>query len=253
MSDERNKFHETILAKNYEEAAMRLNGLNMEEMLLALASIGNGDPDNPKEEKNRDKLTKAAEDKFGEKKLNWKGSLERIKFALNVLNTMQVPVGPAPGDLEQTGQVADARKFVTIPTIIPRLLGNADDAAVTVIRAINPTSIAQNREFVGIIFQQGKRFGFTTPTRSPDETAATPVFTSSPGTTIVAVYHTHGAGFERKNRSTAAESFSFQDRGLLDIHHVKGYLGTPRGHILKYVNPPVPTPIPGGGRVVPLF
>jgi len=144
----------------------------------------------------------------------------------------------APGDLAGTGQVADAKAFVALPTTIPKMFRSADAAAMEVITAITPTSIAQNREFWGLIFQRGNLFGFTAPTRSPDETAAMPVFSFPTGTVGVSMYHTHGAGFRRINGSTAAEGFSIDDRMMCKKNDLDGYLGTPDQHVLKLAKPP---------------
>jgi hypothetical protein len=223
VSAERESFHASILGKRYAEAVITLNGLNMEEMLLALASIG---------KHHRGELVKAFFGAFDSV------NNERIRYAFQVVRDLRVPDGPAPGDLQQTDQVDDAKRFVAIPKITPRFFSRADDAAVAVISAINPTSIAQNREFWGLIFQQREVFGFTTPTRSPDETAATPIFNFPPGTTGIALYHTHGAGFERINGSKAAEIFTLDDRIVCKRNNVDGYVGTPQTHILKLTKPP---------------
>jgi hypothetical protein len=222
MSAVRDSFHASILAKRFSEAVITLNGLNMEEMLPALAAIG---------EKNRQEVIKALFATLGQV------FTSRIQYALEVVRDLQLP-SFAPGDLQQTGQVDDAKAFIAIPTVPPRRSSSADATAIDVITAINPTSIAQNREFAGLIFQQGNLFGFTAPARSPDETAATPGFNFPQGTTGIAVYHTHGAGFKRISGSTAAESFSLEDRLTSKNHDVDNYVGTPDGHILKLTKPP---------------
>ena len=226
MSVQREEFHANVVAKRYDAAILNLNGLNMAEMLPALAAIGDTDP-----EKHRTQLIKALLGAVG------KVNVPRIQYALSVVQDLALPPA-APGDLEATRQVEDARLFVAVPAVSPLTFATADAAAIAVITAINPTSLAQNREFWGLIFKRGSSFGFTSPTRSPDETAATPIFSFPMGTQGVAVYHTHGAGFRRKNGSNAAEGFSIDDRMVCKKNDVDGYLGTPDQHILKLAKPP---------------
>jgi len=222
MSVERESFHSSVVSKRYDEAAITLNGLNMAEMLPALAAIG---------EQHRTALIRSLIGAVG------KIGVQRIQYAISVVQDLQVP-SSAPGDLAATHQVGDATAFVTVPTIPPRMFTSPDAAAIAVVTTINPTSLAQNREFWGLIFQRGNSFGFTAPTRSPDERAATPVFNFPPSTIGVAMYHTHGAGFARVNKSTASEIFSLDDRMMCKKADLDGYLGTPDQHILKLTKPP---------------
>jgi hypothetical protein len=222
MSATRERFRALVLDKKYTDAVITLNGLNMAEMLRSLAAIGVD---------HRLELIKALLQVLGQV------NAPRIQYALGVVQDLLVPAA-APGDLQATAQVDVAKAFVAIPSIAPQSFTAADDAAIEIVSLINPTSIAQNREFWGLIFLRGKTFSFTLPTRSADENAATPVVRFPAGTTGVAVYHTHGAGFERINRSTAAEIFSIDDRMMCKKHDVDGYLGTPQSHILKLSKPP---------------
>jgi hypothetical protein len=222
MSAERERFHASVLAKRYDEAVITLNGLNMAEMLPALAAIG---------EQHRTALIGPLIGAVG------KVFAQRIQYALSVVQDLLVPKS-APGNLAATGQVDDATAFVAVPTIPTLMFTSADAAAISVVTAINPTSIAQNREFWGLIFQRGNNFGFTSPTRSPDETAATPVVNFPSGTIGVAIYHTHGAGFTRIDGSTGGEMFSIDDRMMSKRFDLDGYLGTPDRHVLKLTKPP---------------
>jgi hypothetical protein len=138
MSAVRDSFHASILGKRYTEAVITLNGLNMEEMLPALAAIG---------EKHRQEVIKALFATLGQV------FTSRIQYALEVVRDLQLS-SFAPGDLQQAGQVDDAKAFIAVPAVPPRMLSTADAIAMSVIAAINPTSIAQNREFSGLIFQQ---------------------------------------------------------------------------------------------------
>jgi Domain of unknown function (DUF4329) len=221
MSAVREQFHVNVLTKNYAKAATYLNGMSMAEILPALASIG------------ADHRAPFAAGLIG---LIDQINVPRLAFAINVVNDLSVPAS-APGDLAATGQVEEARRFVAVPAIAAAMMLSPDAVAKYVIGAINPTSIAQNREFSGMIFSQSGRFGFTGPARSPDETAATPALAVPAGAVAVAMYHTHGAGFARINGSSAAEGFSIEDRMMSKKHDLDGYLGTPGGGIFKLTAP----------------
>ncbi len=221
MSPTREQFHLNVLAKNYAQAAIYLNGMSMAEILPALASIGSD---------HRGKFAMALVGLIGQI------GVPRLVYAINVVNDLQVPPS-APGDLMATGQVDEARRFVAVPSIGSAMLLSADAVAKHVLAAINPTSILQNREFSGMIFAQSGRYGFTGPTRSPDETAATPDLKVPAGATAVAMYHTHGAGFARISGSSAAEGFSIDDRMMSKKHGLDGYLGTPGSGLFKLTAP----------------
>lgn len=113
-----------------------------------------------------------------------------------------------------------------------------DAAAIYAIDSVNPTSIEEAVEYSGGIFKvaTGERYGYTQPMRG-DPTAAEPTTRAPAGSVIVATYHTHGAGFKD---STAAESFSPQDRGFHNLKQLDGYLGTPKGSVLLFRHGPKP-------------
>ena len=114
MSVMRGNFHRAILSSRYEEAVLSLNGLNMAEMLPALAAVG------------KDRRTEIGKTLVG---AIGKVNVPRIQYALMVVQDLQVPPG-APGDLAATGQVNDAKSFVAIPSIFPQILPSADAAAI---------------------------------------------------------------------------------------------------------------------------
>jgi RHS repeat-associated protein len=105
---------------------------------------------------------------------------------------------------------------------------------------INPTSIVNNREYGGVIYQKPDgSFTYTEP-RPGSEAGVTIPFGSSPPAS--GWYHTHGGD----DPAYDGENFSSADKGISDRREIPGYLGTPRGKIKEY------TPRPGtprGGRV----
>lgn len=238
MSPMREQFHQAVLATHDRDALLSLNALSMEEMLPALASIG---------QQHRTRLAQGALALIGQI------GVPRIAYAMQVVADMAVPAA-APDDLDATGQSQAARSFVAEPGFTPLMARGADDAARGVLAAINPKSVSQNREYWGLILQRGGFFSATLPTRSPDETAATPVVAAPSGSVVVAIYHTHGAGFARINGSGAGDIFSIDDRMLAKKFDVDGYLGTPSAGFLHLIKPPAAerSNFLSLGRVVPL-
>jgi RHS repeat-associated protein len=102
-----------------------------------------------------------------------------------------------------------------------------DDAAKAAINEINPTSIQFNREFGGVIYQNGPGGAFSY-TMGRQGTAYSVNCGSSPaGTVYVGTYHTHaGPG-------PYAYQFSPQDQFGMLFGEV-AYLGTPSNQVLKY-------------------
>lgn len=100
MSTQRDNFDKYAIEGNWGQAFFYLNGLNMFEMLRALAAL-------PSE--TRQKLWDAREaypNQF---------FMARIEYAMAVVNTGRLPAS-APGDLDATGQVEDARNFLAKPS-----------------------------------------------------------------------------------------------------------------------------------------
>jgi len=106
-----------------------------------------------------------------------------------------------------------------------------NDAAYNVVNGINPTSVAQNREYGGWVY---RNLDATFSAGEPKKGTVDKVNLGSPmdvpsGTTTTASYHTHGA-FDPIYDS---EHFSAVDVTMNDTWGVDGYLGTPAGY-LKY-------------------
>lgn len=104
-----------------------------------------------------------------------------------------------------------------------------DKCGITALDEVLDDSISQNIEFTGAIFNQSGRFGFTRPTRG-EPTAAAPNMVVPAGAKIVGLYHTHANA-----QGNAAEGFSFADRGIHNLNHLIGYLGTPSRAIRKFI------------------
>lgn len=102
------------------------------------------------------------------------------------------------------------------------------DAAFAVLNRINPTSVAQNREFGGWIYRnQDNTYGSSTPVRGeaasltlPNPAASTPA-----GSRVTASYHTHAAFDPRFDN----ENFSPTDISTDNRLGIGGYLATPGG------------------------
>jgi hypothetical protein len=88
--------------QDWRAAVLNLNGLNMYEMLRSLKALDATDIASL-----RTALTALGGAVFG----------ARIDYALAVVGTNTLPA-TAPGDLESTGQVAEARTFISKPTSI---------------------------------------------------------------------------------------------------------------------------------------
>jgi hypothetical protein len=243
MSPVREQFHQAVLTKDFNRAAILANGLSMPEMLQALAAIG---------QDNRDKLASALLLAINVISVN---GAARIAYAKQTVDDMAAPAG-APSDLLATGQVQMAQDFVKEPSVSGKIFTSEDAAARDVLAATNPASINQNREYWGWILRKGTTFNATRPTRSPDETGANPVDpVVAPGGVVVALYHTHGSGFAFVNGRLASESFSLEDRIVLKHKKVDGYLGTPSGTFLRLTATPAELATPGpvlGGHAVSL-
>lgn len=106
---------------------------------------------------------------------------------------------------------------------------SADQAATQAILDINPTSIQQNREYAGQVYQNPDGSYSYTPPRPGNENSSNPG-PVPPGTTGDGTYHTHGSDADGNNY----EDFSPTDYANMDSSGLPGWLGTPKGHIKKY-------------------
>lgn len=113
----RRDFETAASAGNWQSAYKYLNGLNMYEMLRALDTLRTGGT----------LSTFWAARQTSQNGVN----MPRIEYAYNVVVNRQLPTTP-PGDLEATGQVADARAFLQpAPTVQPTDAGNGGGQAPT--------------------------------------------------------------------------------------------------------------------------
>jgi hypothetical protein len=104
-----------------------------------------------------------------------------------------------------------------------------DDAAFAAIDEINPTSIKENIEFAGRIFEnpKTKNFSFSRPVRGTRDDSPTPP--KIHGMRNIGRYHTHAGNF-----SETDEIFSPKDRLTASMAGEHWWLGTPHQRILRF-------------------
>lgn len=118
-----------------------------------------------------------------------------------------------------------------------------DEAALAAIGSICSESTKLDREFGGVIYESGGRFGFSTPRMGYKHSMKGILGTNSvwgadafmgmlppPGVRMVGTYHTHGA----YSRGYADEAISDNDKLVSMKLGIAGYVGTPGGRVLKY-------------------
>lgn len=218
---------------NWETAIDHLSSLAMFEMLQSLASL---------QAVLRDEVLRQARRILASLR-GWVGACDRIDFAIDVIKDRKLTSWPK--DLPDE-QVEDARNFlITLLRPSKSQAGRvtyrtADAAGIAAVQEVNPISIAVKAEFSGAVYQLGSFFSFTPPKKG-EATASDPNVPVPAGTTKVAIYHTHGAGYQN---SSAAESFSIEDREISKQQSkrsgqlVFNYLGTPSGKVLKFIPKP---------------
>ncbi len=108
MSPTCETFIRAVLAQNWMAAYLNLNGLNMHEMLRALAALDRLDLD----EFWGQRQTVVAMGNIPVVGNLINVNFPRIEYAYNVVVNNTLP-DTAPGDLQQTGQVDEARSFTT--------------------------------------------------------------------------------------------------------------------------------------------
>jgi hypothetical protein len=130
-----------------------------------------------------------------------------------------------------------------------------DGAAKAALTVANPQSIAQNREFGGVIYRDASgRYGYTRPIPGKDQTFDLSQTPNPPGTTLVGDYHTH-ADYSTLDLTTYkairtrdpskdefdSDNFSSTDKlgyilrgGRGSNPDYRGYLGTPSGKFKVY-------------------
>ena len=112
----------------------------------------------------------------------------------------------------------------------PRLQGQ-HAAGQEVLNGINPTSVRENREYGGWVYQNPDgSFSSTAPVRGEVASVniGNPTTSVPPGTTATASYHTHGGPDPR----FLNEQFSPQDLSADRFFNVDGYLSTPAAALL---------------------
>lgn len=121
--------------------------------------------------------------------------------------------------------------------------GTADDAARAALASANPTSIAENREYVGMIYQDPATGSYyaTDPQPAGLSGGTLPVSSIPPGMNEAGMYHTHGNYSKADGTPTDAandqfdsEHFSGTDINTANARGAgnpdyKSYLGTPSG------------------------
>jgi uncharacterized protein RhaS with RHS repeats len=117
----------------------------------------------------------------------------------------------------------------------------ANAAAIDAIKNINPTSIAQNTEYAGRIYQSWFGFGpysYTSPNRGTVDRSnpgSCPIYGANRG-----VYHTHGGNYPRYD----SENFWPADKSIADSENQPIYVATLLGNVMIYA--PIPgSPQPG--------
>src|ERR1035441_5643972 len=100
MSPTCEAFIRAVVAANWRDAFLNLNGLNMYEMLRGMAAL--------------DRLDLGD---LWAQQASFTGmvNMPRIQYAHDVVLNRHLPQ-TAPGDLQQTGQVGDARNFIGHPS-----------------------------------------------------------------------------------------------------------------------------------------
>lgn len=117
-----------------------------------------------------------------------------------------------------------------------------DEAAKHVSKSINTTSIRENREYGGMIYQnKDGTYGYTTPIKGSLDGVDPGGPSSVPeGTKAIAYYHTHGGdtpGYDNENFSDVFDPISKEHYGDIpyaDANKIDGYLATPKGAFKRY-------------------
>ena len=170
---------------------------------------------------------------------NWKGSYDRVDFAVDVVTDQQVNQKDtrAPAD-----QIEDATGF-SIALLKPAKsmadragFGSADVAAIAALQEISPTTKAIGMEFASSIFSQSGSFGFTAAKRG-DATSSDSNVPVPGGTTAVGIYHTHPASTNNPDNFSVEDLFICRGNPLLKLPSRVSYLGTPSGTIKKLIPP----------------
>ncbi len=106
-----------------------------------------------------------------------------------------------------------------------------DDAAAAAVTDINLRSIAEGREYGGLIYHSRADYYSYTEPIAGDVKQVQPYDAKSPaGTGTTAYYHTHGDN----NPAYDNEHFSPRDKDLAKYYNDDAYLGTPKGNVYRF-------------------
>jgi RHS repeat-associated protein len=153
-----------------------------------------------------------------------------------------------------------------IPIASPESFTSYEEAAIAVLKKINPKSRRENLEYGGLIVEKNGKFHYTGPFRG---TRASVYSGKAPqGYKASANYHTHGGAantlfenvqlFFNPNADVNGfgnERFSPTDRTSIDNDEkTPGFLGTPAGRVIRYdpgdINNPALNPLDQLGRYI---
>ncbi|RMF38899.1 MAG: DUF4329 domain-containing protein [Alphaproteobacteria bacterium] len=126
-----------------------------------------------------------------------------------------------------------------------------EEAAKAALDAANPQSIADNREYGGLVYRNPDgTYGYTNPSGGTGTGFNPHAISAPPGATVVGDYHTHGdysvVGPNGPVRTSdpAQDSYNSDNFSSADINGInadaagnpeyRGYLGTPSGKYLEY-------------------
>ncbi|MBV6818845.1 DUF4329 domain-containing protein, partial [Rahnella sp. PD12R] len=158
-----------------------------------------------------------------------RGGWNLYSYPLNPLNQFD-PTGLSPwGDANSgscEGGLCEVYSFITGP----EKFNNEEEAALDALKKINGLSIANNREYAGMIFKDKKNRYFSTKPNEGSRDSSNSLSSPCPaGTDSTGAYHTHGA-YDRHYKN---EIFSPADINYSSKHNLNGYLGTPEGRFGK--------------------
>lgn len=134
---------------------------------------------------------------------------------------------------EPTPQADNSQSIEPVQPNVATVGNPQHDSARSRLNSINPTSVAENREYGGYVYQAADGSFATTNPIAGDATSVElpdPRFAVPNGTTARASYHTHAAF----DPDFASEEFSDTDLEGDRTDNIDGYLATPMGAFLYH-------------------